>query len=70
MIKIFKYVLLILSVILILSVFVYWIANPEYTQMQIFLKFWYNWVSFFVCGIVFSILDYSETKTKKKLNGK
>lgn len=45
--------LLLVFAISVLAPFVYWIMNPELTQMQVLIKFW--WV--FLIGISYAVLD-------------
>lgn len=42
-----------------LTCFVYWILNPDLSQMEIFLKFWYWFVINIGLGIWFAKVDLS-----------
>lgn len=62
LIAIIRFILIAISIISMMIPFIYWTINPELTQMQVWLKYW--WV--FVIGISCSILVQIPIKIIKK----
>jgi hypothetical protein len=54
--KIARYFLYTLLVVVfafgILTPIIYWINNPELSQMQVFIKWWWLWVMMLFSGLV------------------
>ena len=46
-----SYILFVITIIAIISPIAYWIKNPELTEMQMLLKFWYAYASAILCFV-------------------
>ena len=49
--KIMMYYICFVGMLMILLPTIYWFMNPELTQMQIFVKFWFYIPLSIVCGL-------------------
>jgi len=52
--KYVSYAIVAITVIMILTPFVWWVANPSFSQMQVFLKWWHV----YIIGIIAAMFGF------------
>lgn len=62
MIRIIKSIILLIIFASVFYVFMFRTNNPEFTEMQIFLKTWFAHLIQIVMGILFVVIDFKYRK--------